>query len=74
MSGIIHYHRRSFVEILSVVKRRVITDWDSTMNMLHGKILNDRTLTLGMNFYQDLYCQLHLLGIFDVYWLSLQEV
>ncbi|KAG2074779.1 hypothetical protein BDR04DRAFT_1229044 [Suillus decipiens] len=72
--SIIHYHRRSFVEILNVVKRRVITDWDSTMNMLHGKILNDRTLMLGINFYQDLCCQLHLLGVFDVYWLSLQEM
>ncbi|KAG1817973.1 uncharacterized protein BJ212DRAFT_1298847 [Suillus subaureus] len=74
MSGIIHYHRRSFVEILGVVKRRVITDWDSTMNMLHGKIQNDRTLMVGMNFYQDLCCQLHLLGVFDVDWLSLQKV
>ncbi|KAG1781868.1 hypothetical protein EV702DRAFT_961800 [Suillus placidus] len=74
LSGIIHYHRRSFVEILGVVKRRVITDWDSTMNMLHGKIQNDRTLMTGMNFYQDLCCQLHLLGVFDVDWLSLKKV
>jgi hypothetical protein len=74
LSGIIHYHRRSFVEILGVVKRRVITDWDSTMNMLHGKIQNDRTLMTGMNFYQDLCCQLHLLSVFDVDWLSLQKV
>ncbi|KAG1861891.1 hypothetical protein C8R48DRAFT_710594 [Suillus tomentosus] len=71
LSGIIHYHRRSFVEILSVVKRRVITDWDSTMNMLHDKIRNDRMLITGMNFYQELCCQLHLLGVFDVDWLSL---
>ncbi|KAG1851296.1 hypothetical protein DFJ58DRAFT_704196 [Suillus subalutaceus] len=74
LSGIIHYHRRSFVEVLGVVKRRVITDWDSTMNMLHGKIQKDRTLITGMNFYQDLCCQLHLLGVFDVDWLSLQKV
>ncbi|KAG2754005.1 hypothetical protein P692DRAFT_201764049 [Suillus brevipes Sb2] len=74
LSGIIHYHRRSFVEILTVVKRRVITDWDSTMNMLYSKIRNDRTLMTGMNFYQDLCCQLHLLGVFDADWLSLQKV
>ncbi|KAG1759374.1 hypothetical protein EDD22DRAFT_906304 [Suillus occidentalis] len=74
LSGIIHYHRRSFVEILGVVKRRVITDWDSTMNMLQDKIQNDRTLMTGMNFYQDFCCQLHLLGVFDVDWLSLQKV
>jgi hypothetical protein len=74
LSGIIHYHRRSFVEILGVVKRRVITDWDSTMNMLHSKIQNDRT---GMSFYQDLCCQLHLLGVFTVKWMTphkIQEV
>ncbi|KAG1718496.1 hypothetical protein EDD22DRAFT_942174, partial [Suillus occidentalis] len=57
-SGIVHYHRRSF--------RRMITDWDSTMNMLHDKIRNDRTLLTGINFYQDLCCQMHLLGIFTV--------
>jgi hypothetical protein len=74
LSGIVHYHRRSFVEILSVVKRRVITDWGSTMNMLHRKIQNDKTLITGRNFYQDLCCQLHLLGVFDVDWLSLQKV
>ncbi|KAG2366721.1 hypothetical protein BDR07DRAFT_1606707 [Suillus spraguei] len=74
LPGIIHYNRRSFVGILGVVKRRVITDWDSSMNMLHGKILNDRTLMIGNNFYQDLCCQLHLLGVFDVDWLSLQKV
>jgi hypothetical protein len=74
LSGIVHYNRRSFVEILGVVKRRVITDWDSTMNMLHGKIQNDRTLMTGMNFYQDLCCQLHLLGISTAEWMSPHKV
>ncbi|KAG2153345.1 hypothetical protein DEU56DRAFT_774736 [Suillus clintonianus] len=70
LSLIVHYHRRSFVEILGVVKGKVVTEWDSTMNMLHDKIQNDRTLITGMNFYQDLCCQLHLLGVFTVGWLS----
>ncbi|KAG2366725.1 hypothetical protein BDR07DRAFT_1352199 [Suillus spraguei] len=74
ISGDIHYHRRAYAEVLSVVKKRVITDWDSTMNMLHDKILNDRTLLTGMNHYQDLCCQLHLLGVFTVEWMSLQKV
>ncbi|KAG2754012.1 hypothetical protein P692DRAFT_20828095 [Suillus brevipes Sb2] len=72
--AVIHYHRRSFVEILGVIKRRMVTDWDSTMNMLQDKIKNDKTLQIGMNYYQDLCCQLHLLGIFDVDWVSLQMV
>ncbi|KAG1742546.1 hypothetical protein EDB19DRAFT_621200 [Suillus lakei] len=72
--GNIHYHRRSYAEILGVVKRRVITEWAQTMSMLHDKILGDRTLMTGMNFYQDLYCQLHLLGVFTVEWMSLQKV
>jgi hypothetical protein len=29
----------------------------------HCKIQNDRTLLTEMNYYQDLCCQLHLLGI-----------
>ncbi|KAG2153346.1 hypothetical protein DEU56DRAFT_774747 [Suillus clintonianus] len=74
LSGVVHYHRRSFAEVLGVVKRRVNTEWDSTMNMLHGKIQNDIILMTGMNFFQDLFCQLHLLGIYTVFWLSLQKV
>ncbi|KAG1860793.1 hypothetical protein F4604DRAFT_1957715 [Suillus subluteus] len=74
LSGIVHYHRRSFVGILGVVKRRVITEWAPTMNMLHDKILGDKTLMTGTNHYQDLCCQLHLLGVFTVDWVSLQKV
>ncbi|KIK36901.1 hypothetical protein CY34DRAFT_810859 [Suillus luteus UH-Slu-Lm8-n1] len=73
-SGIVHYHRRSFVDMLGVIKRRMITDWDSTMNMLHDKIRNDRTLLTGMNSYQDLCCQMHLLGVFTVEWMSPHKV
>jgi hypothetical protein len=73
-SGIVHYHRRSFVDMLGVIKRRMVTDWDSTMNMLHNKIRNDRTLLTGMNFYQDLCCHMHLLGVFTVEWMSPHKV
>ncbi|KAG1742518.1 hypothetical protein EDB19DRAFT_1827716 [Suillus lakei] len=73
-TGNVHYNRRAYAEILGVVKRRVITEWAPTMNMLHDKILGDRSLITGMNCYQDLCCQLHLLGIFTVDWLSLQKV
>ncbi|KAG1733655.1 uncharacterized protein EDB91DRAFT_1338085 [Suillus paluster] len=71
--SIVHYHRRSFAEILRVIKRRVIADWDSTMNILLGKIQNDRTLLTGMNYYQELGCQLHLAGVFTADWMSLEE-
>ncbi|KAG2074776.1 hypothetical protein BDR04DRAFT_1171264 [Suillus decipiens] len=74
ISGDVHYHRRAYAEVLGVVKRRVVADWDLTMNMLHDKILGDRTLLTGMNHYQDLCCQLHLLGVFTVEWMSLQKV
>ncbi|KAG2360664.1 hypothetical protein BDR07DRAFT_1461887 [Suillus spraguei] len=71
----IHYHRRSFVDILSVVKRRVIADsWALTMSMLYDKISADRTLQMGRNFYLDLCCQLHLHGIFTADMLSLPKV
>ncbi|KAG2347543.1 hypothetical protein BDR05DRAFT_958286 [Suillus weaverae] len=71
----IHYHRRSFAEILGVIKGRVITDsWAPTMSKLHDKISCDRTLQIGRNFYLDLCCQLHLLGIFTVDVLSLPKV
>ncbi|KAG2344363.1 hypothetical protein BDR05DRAFT_931827 [Suillus weaverae] len=72
--GDIHYHHCAYAEILGVVKRRVITEWVPTMNMLHDKILGDRTLSIGINYYQDLCCQLHLLGVFTVEWMSLKKV
>ncbi|KAG1740866.1 uncharacterized protein EDB91DRAFT_1202053 [Suillus paluster] len=74
LPGVVHYHHRSFAEILSVVKRRVITEWNSAMNTLLGMIQDDITLTTGKNFYQDLCCQLHLSGVFTVDWMSLQMV
>ncbi|KAG2043708.1 hypothetical protein BDR03DRAFT_1087208 [Suillus americanus] len=71
----IHYHRRSFAEILGVVEKRVVTaSWAPTMSMLHDKISGDRTLEIGRNFYLDLCCQLHILGIFTADFLSLPKV
>ncbi|KAL0950293.1 hypothetical protein HGRIS_010272 [Hohenbuehelia grisea] len=64
--SLIHYNRRSFALFLRSVMDNVLTDWPSTMTALINLIETDQTLMLGSNNYQDLCCQLHLLGVYTV--------
>jgi hypothetical protein len=64
--SIIHYVRGTFAGFLSIVKDRVQTDWAIVMNALHDFLQEDRKLLMGSNNYQDLCCQLHLLGVHSV--------
>ena len=61
-----HYHRGSFASFLLCVKKTVAVDWNEMMNVLVGLIENDSNLIVGRNYIQELYIQLHLLGVFSV--------
>lgn len=61
----VHYCRRTLALLIHDLKRRVATDWDSVVDHFLRKVENDRTLIIGMVGYQDLLCQLHLLGIYS---------
>uniref|UniRef100_D8PPJ7 DUF4470 domain-containing protein n=1 Tax=Schizophyllum commune (strain H4-8 / FGSC 9210) TaxID=578458 RepID=D8PPJ7_SCHCM len=64
-SGNIVYVRASFAALLRLFKDRVRTDWRAAMEGLFDAIQDDRTLQLGMMFYQELSLHSHLLGVYS---------
>ncbi|KAG6381910.1 hypothetical protein JVT61DRAFT_530 [Boletus reticuloceps] len=68
--GILHYNRRSFGLLAHFVKTRVQTDWWRAMDMFEDLVMTDRRLMTGQHAYQELCCQLHLLGVYTTEWMS----
>ncbi|KAI6007655.1 hypothetical protein F5J12DRAFT_912959 [Pisolithus orientalis] len=65
----IHYTRRTFALLLAHTKTRVQCDWDTVIDDLGARVLQNRTLITGSSFYQEMVSQLHLAG-FRPSWLS----
>ena len=61
----VHYSRFTLAYILRLVKDRVDVDWTHVMLQLHDLIARDETLLLGSNNLQDLFCSLHILGVYS---------
>lgn len=58
------YHRGTLAAFLSFVKARtLVTHWDEVMDVFLTLVENDKSLLLGSNYLQELYLQLHLLGV-----------
>ncbi|KAH0829193.1 hypothetical protein J3R83DRAFT_2741 [Lanmaoa asiatica] len=70
-SGILHYNRRSFALFVHFVKTRIRTDWWRTMDLFEDLVLADGPLIMGQHAYQELCCQLHILGVYTTPWLSI---
>ncbi|KAI1379949.1 hypothetical protein F4677DRAFT_408098 [Hypoxylon crocopeplum] len=64
-SSIVWYQRASFAAFLSLVKTRTKCDWDAAMNVLVLLIENRQNAPMGMNYLQELFTYLHLLGVFS---------
>lgn len=60
---LVHYTRRSFVQLLSHIKSRVQTDWTRVMEMFDNHVVQDSSLILGSNLYQEMCCHFYLLDI-----------
>lgn len=60
---LVHYTRRSFVQLLSHIKSRVQTDWTLVMEKFDDEVTQDTSLVLGSNFYQEMCCHFHLLDV-----------
>ncbi|KAK4099254.1 hypothetical protein N658DRAFT_475678 [Parathielavia hyrcaniae] len=60
------YTRAGFVSLLSLVKRRVVTDWDQAMQALLAKVESNSIVMVGMNFMQELFLYMHLLDVYSV--------
>jgi hypothetical protein len=61
----VHYSRFTLAYILRLVKDRVGVNWKNVMLQLHDLISGDETLLLGSNGLQDLFCSLHILGVYS---------
>lgn len=61
----VHYSRRTLALLIHELKRRIAVDWDKVVDNLLTRIEHDKSLLLGMVCYQDLLCELHLLGIYS---------
>lgn len=60
------YHRGSLAAFLAFVKKRVVVDWNRLMEALLNLIESDSSIAMGLNNIQELYVQLHLLGVYSV--------
>ncbi|KAL4262904.1 MUB1/samB family protein [Pleurotus pulmonarius] len=61
----VRYVRGSFAALLRVIQARfAISTWNSAVTLLLDKIVRDRDILMGMNYFQDLYCNLHFHGVY----------
>lgn len=65
------YHRGSFVALLRLIRSRATVDWEYMMDKLCHLITQDNTTFMGSTYIQELYLQLHVLGVYTV--TSLQQ-
>lgn len=68
--SLIHYQRSTVASLLLFVKKRVIVDWNKMMDAFLGALESDSSLMMSTNYIQELYLQLHLLGLYSVSTLS----
>ncbi|KAI1410508.1 hypothetical protein F5Y13DRAFT_202313 [Hypoxylon sp. FL1857] len=65
MSSFVWYQRASFASFLCFIKTRTKCDWDTTMNALIQLIEGRPNAPMGMNYVQELFIYLHMLGVFS---------
>ena len=63
-SSLLNYHRGSLAYFLRFVKQRVVVDWDQSMHVFIRLVEDNSTLCMNKNYMQELYLQLHLLGLY----------
>lgn len=63
--SLLHYHRGSIASFLCYVKKKVKVDWNGVMNVFTGLVEKNSTLMMGSNYFQELYVQLYLLGVYS---------
>ncbi|KAL0571419.1 hypothetical protein V5O48_010535, partial [Marasmius crinis-equi] len=61
-----HYGRGTFVRLLQLVRRNVSTGWEQTCELLIDLIGADRTLLVGLDYYQELCLELSVKGVYQI--------
>ena len=64
-----YYIRETFVALVATIKRIVIVDWKTTLDMFIALLEKTKStfMVMGMHYHQELCAQLHLAGIYTVY-------
>ncbi|KAI0830981.1 hypothetical protein F5Y06DRAFT_307811 [Hypoxylon sp. FL0890] len=65
LSSIVWYQRASFASFLSFIKTRTKCEWDTVMDALIQLIEDRPNAPMGMNYIQELFTYLHVLGVFS---------
>jgi len=65
----IYYIRETFVALVATVKRRVVVDWKTTMDMFIALLEKTKSpfMLMGLHYHQELCAQLYLAGVYTVY-------
>ena len=64
-----YYIRETFVAFVATIKRRVVVDWKTTLDMFTSLLEETKSpfMLRGLHYHQELYAQFHLAGIYTVY-------
>jgi hypothetical protein len=66
--GIAHHNRHTVVLAIRSIKSHVTitdTEWQEAMKVFHDSVVLDRDRSVGMMWFQDLFLQLHLHGLYS---------
>ncbi|TGJ80534.1 hypothetical protein E0Z10_g8219 [Xylaria hypoxylon] len=63
--SLVWYHRASFASFLRLVQTRVVCNWDAVMDSLLILIESRPNAPIGMNYIQELFIYLHIMGIYS---------
>ncbi|KAJ8508475.1 hypothetical protein ONZ45_g9247 [Pleurotus djamor] len=65
-ASLVHYVRGTFTALLRLIRHRVNgSTWSSALDFFLEKVLHDRSILMGMNYYQDFACHLYRSGLWD---------
>ena len=67
--SIVHYTRETFVALLATIKRIVVVDWKTTLDMFFALLETTKSnfMLTGFHYHQELCAQLYLAGIYTVH-------
>jgi hypothetical protein len=69
--SIVHYVRETFVAFVTTIKRTVIVDWKTTLDMFFALLETTNSpfapMSMRLYYYQELCARFHLAGIYTVY-------
>ncbi|KIW10340.1 hypothetical protein PV08_11302 [Exophiala spinifera] len=60
------YHRASFAALIGMLRMRVITNWEQTVEALLELVESNNSHLMTRNYIQELFVWLHLLGVYSV--------